>query len=72
MFEETTYKDVCQKLAILDILYDDIISQENEELSKKLSFFRAENVQWVLNQLHQTFKELDYVLELEESNYLDN
>ncbi|NBU70497.1 MAG: hypothetical protein EBS53_03460 [Bacteroidetes bacterium] len=72
MFDETTYRDVCQKIAIVDILYADILSQENEELSKKLSVFRAENVQWVLNQLHQTFQELDYVLELEESNHLDH
>lgn len=71
MFDEQAHKDVCQKIAVLDILYKDILDQENNELSKKLSVFKAENVQWVLNKLHQTFQRLDEVLEMEESKYLD-
>jgi hypothetical protein len=65
-------KDVQQKLKIVDILYKEVLMLENQELSKKLAVFRSENTQWVLNALHQSLKELDYVLELEESNYLDN
>ena len=64
-------RDVEQRLKILDILYADVLSLENEQLRCKLSRFRSENVQWILNILHDTFKELDYVLELEESNFID-
>ena len=65
-------KNVQQKIKIVDLLYKDVLMLENEELSRKLGVFRSENTQWVLNILHQTLQELDYVLELEESNYLNN
>ena len=61
--------NIQQKIDIMGILYSDVLMLENEELSKKLSSFRTENLQWVINALHQSFQELDYVLELEESNY---
>ena len=62
-------KNIQQKIDVLGILYKDVLMLENEELSKKLMVFDTENVQWVINALHQSFQELDYVLELEESNY---
>jgi len=65
-------KNVQQKIKIVDLLYKDVLMLENEELSRKLGVFSSENTQWVLNILHQTLQELDYVLELEESNYLNN
>lgn len=71
MSDTDNYRDVCQKIAVVDIIYSDVLSLENQELSRKMSCFKAENVQWVLNHIHGKCQELDHALELEESNYLD-
>lgn len=57
-------------LDILEIIYEDVICLEAEELSKKLSKFRSEEIQWVLNMLKPTFEDLRDSLELEEMNQI--
>jgi hypothetical protein len=44
---------------------------ENEELATQLGGYSSDNIQWVLNVLQGIFDELDHVLDLEESNYID-
>jgi hypothetical protein len=63
--------NIQQKIEVLSVLYKEVLQLENEELSKKLSSFRVENLQWVLNALATSFNDLDFVLEQEESNYWD-
>lgn len=57
-------------LDILEIIYEDVICLEADALAKKLSRFRSEEVQWVLNMLKPTFEELRDSLELEELNQI--
>jgi hypothetical protein len=56
------------KLDILEILTRSVIFQENEELSKRLSQYRSDDVQWVLNMLADMFEQLQDSLELETYN----
>jgi hypothetical protein len=56
------------KLDILEILTRSVIFQENEELSKRLSKYRSNDVQWVLNMLADMFEQLQDSLELEAYN----
>ena len=55
------------KLDILEVLTRSVIFQENEEISKRLSKYRSDDVQWVLNMLADMFEQLQDSLELEES-----
>ena len=64
--------DIHQRMDIMGILYNEVLMLENETLSNRLSNFKTENVQWVINAIHPYFQDIDYVLESEESNYLDN
>ena len=54
-----------QRLDVLEILTRSVIHQENEELCKKFSRFRGDDVQWVLNTLHPMLEMLQDSLELE-------
>jgi hypothetical protein len=56
------------KLDILEVLTRSVIFQENEEISKKLSKYRSDDVQWVLNMLADMFEQLQDSLELEAYN----
>lgn len=60
--------DVEKKLDILEILTRSVIFQENEEISKRLSKYRSDDVQWVLNMLADMFEQLQDSLELEAYN----
>jgi hypothetical protein len=57
-----------KKLDILEVLTRSVIFQENEEISKKLSRYRGDDVQWVLNMLADMFEQLQDSLELEAYN----
>ena len=57
-----------KKLDILEILTRSVIFQENEEISKQLSRYRTDDVQWVLNMLADMFEQLQDSLELEAYN----
>jgi len=67
----TDLRDIEQRLNIVDILYRSIMLLENEELAGQLSQYSSDNTQWVLNVLQGIFDELEHVLDLEESNYID-
>lgn len=56
------------KLDILEVLTRSVIFQENEEISKRLSQYRSDDVQWVLNMLADMFEQLQDSLELETYN----
>lgn len=60
--------DVEKKLDILEVLTRSVIFQENEEISKQLSRYRSDDVQWVLNMLADMFEQLQDSLELEAYN----
>jgi hypothetical protein len=57
-----------KKLDILEVLIRSVIFQENEEISKQLSRYRTDDVQWVLNMLADMFEQLQDSLELEAYN----
>ena len=67
----TDLHDIEQRLNIVDILYRSVMLLENEELSSQLSCYSSDNTQLVLNVLQGIFDELEHVLDLEESNYID-
>jgi hypothetical protein len=60
-----TTHDIEQRLDILNVLMRSVIHLENAELSKNLSSYRADNVQWVLNMIAETFDQLQDSLDLE-------
>ena len=60
--------NVEKKLDILEVLTRSVIFQENEEISKRLSRYRSDDVQWVLNMLADMFEQLQDSLELEAYN----
>jgi len=60
-----TTHDIEQRLDILNVLMRSVIHLENVELSKNLSSYRADNVQWVLNMIAETFDQLQDSLDLE-------
>ena len=60
--------NVEKKLDILEVLTRSVIFQENEEISKRLSQYRSDDVQWVLNILADMFEQLQDSLELEVYN----
>jgi hypothetical protein len=57
-----------KKLDILEVLTRSVIFQENDEISKQLSRYRSDDVQWVLNMLADMFEQLQDSLELEAYN----
>jgi hypothetical protein len=63
--------DIEQRLNIVDILYRSVMLLENQDLADQLSCYSSDNTQWVLNVLQGIFDELEYVLDLEESNHID-
>jgi hypothetical protein len=67
----TDPNDIEQRLNIVDILYRSVMLLENQELADQLSCYSSDNTQWVLNVLQGIFDELEYVLDLEESNHID-
>lgn len=67
----TDPNDIEQRLNIVDILYRSVMLLENQELADQLSCYSSDNTQWVLNVLQGIFNELEYVLDLEESNHID-
>jgi len=60
-----TSQDIEQRLDILNVLMRSVINLENAELSKNLSNYRSDNVQWVLNMIADTFDQLQDSLDLE-------
>jgi hypothetical protein len=60
--------NVEKKLDILEVLTRSVVFQENEEISKRLSQYRSDDVQWVLNMLADMFEQLQDSLELEAYN----
>lgn len=54
-----------QRLDVLEILVRSVIYQENEELCKRFSRFRGDDVQWVLNAVAPMFEALQDSLEHE-------
>jgi hypothetical protein len=60
--------NVEKKLDILEVLTRSVIFQENEEISKRLSQYRSDDVQWVLTMLADMFEQLQDSLELEAYN----
>jgi hypothetical protein len=60
--------NVENKLDILEVLTRSVIFQENEEIAKRLSQYRSDDVQWVLNMLADMFEQLQDSLELEAYN----
>jgi hypothetical protein len=60
-----TSQDIEQRLDILNVLMRSVIHLENAELSKNLSNYRSDNVQWVLNMIADTFDQLQDSLDLE-------
>jgi hypothetical protein len=63
--KNVTNHDIEQRLDILNVLIRSVIHLENTELSKNLSSYRADNVQWVLNMIAETFDQLQDSLDLE-------
>ena len=63
--------DIEERLNIVDILYRSVMLLENQDLADQLSCYSSDNTQWVLNVLQGIFDELEYVLDLEESNHID-
>ena len=65
----TSAFDLNERLEILETIYVSIIDLNNEEIYSKLTRYRSNNVQWILNNLDKTFCELRDVLEMEELNH---
>jgi hypothetical protein len=65
---ENGQMNVEKKLDILEVLTRSVVFQENEEISKRLSQYRSDDVQWVLNMLADMFEQLQDSLELEAYN----
>lgn len=55
---EENITDVTQRLDVIEAIIRSVIDQENKELVKCLSEFKAENVQWVLNKLSEPMEVL--------------
>ena len=66
---KVSFKDLQERLDILEIIYENVIELNNNELSKRLMSYRSDNVQWLLNMLEEPFRQLLEALETEEANY---
>ena len=66
---KVSFKDLQERLDTLEIIYENVIKLNNNELSDCLMGYRSDNVQWVLNMLEESFRQLLEALETEEANY---
>jgi hypothetical protein len=66
---KVSFKDLQERLDVLEIIYKNVIELNNNELSDQLMAYRSDNVQWVLNILEESFRQLLEALETEEANY---
>lgn len=58
--------DLDQRIDILQIFENQIVFLENRELSNSLAKFKTDNIQWVLNHVHDLLAEMQEVLDMEE------
>ena len=66
---KVSFKDLQERLDALEVIYKNVIELDNDALSDRLMRYRSDNVQWVLNMLEESFRELLEALETEEANY---
>ena len=66
---KVSFKDLQERLDVLEIIYKNVIELNNNELSDQLMSYRSDNVQWILNMLEESFRQLLEALETEEANY---
>jgi hypothetical protein len=66
---KVSFKDLQERLDTLEIIYKNVIELNNNEISDSLMGYRSDNVQWVLNMLEESFRQLLEALETEEANY---
>jgi hypothetical protein len=66
---KVSFKDLQERLDTLEIIYKNVIELDNNVLSDRLMRYRSDNVQWVLNMLEESFRQLLEALETEEANY---
>jgi len=66
---KVSFRDLQERLDALEIIYKNVIELNNNELSDQLMAYRSDNVQWVLNILEESFRQLLEALETEEANY---
>ena len=66
---KVSFKDLQERLDTLEIIYKNVIELDNDALSNCLMRYRSDNVQWVLNMLEESFRQLLEALETEEANY---
>jgi hypothetical protein len=66
---KVSFKDLQERLDVLEIIYKNVIELNNNELSNQLMSYRSDNVQWILNMLEESFRQLLEALETEEANY---
>jgi hypothetical protein len=66
---KVSFKDLQERLDALEVIYKNVIELDNDALSDCLMRYRSDNVQWVLNMLEESFRQLLEALETEEANY---
>jgi hypothetical protein len=66
---KVSFKDLQERLDVLEIIYKNVIELNNNELSNQLMSYRSDNAQWILNMLEESFRQLLEALETEEANY---
>ena len=66
---KVSFKDLQERLDALEVIYKNVIELDNDALSNRLMRYRSDNVQWVLNMLEESFRQLLEALETEEANY---
>ena len=66
---KVSFKDLQERLDALEVIYKNVIELDNNVLSDRLMRYRSDNVQWVLNMLEESFRQLLEALETEEANY---
>jgi hypothetical protein len=66
---KVSFEDLQERLDVLEIIYKNVIELNNNELSNQLMSYRSDNVQWILNMLEESFRQLLEALETEEANY---
>jgi hypothetical protein len=66
---KVSFKDLQERLDVLEIIYKNVIELNNNELSNQLMSYRSDNVQWILNMLEESFRQLLEALATEESHY---
>ena len=66
---KVSFKDLQERLDALEVIYKTVIELDTDALSNRLMRYRSDNVQWVLNMLEESFRQLLEALETEEANY---